>query len=123
MNETNVQNVQLSKPSLERAAKAARVNLTHWTRCSEHNNIVATEFYESSCASCQAASQAGKPVGGYQECWFVIQPGETVGVYSEQRGRLRDLLISYRAAKEVRRESLASFAGTRGFKLKTVNRG
>lgn len=85
-------------PSLERAARAVRVNLVTWV----------TE----------------KPIRGTKKqvtCYFAHEAGETIGVYSRSKTALRDLFIAYRANRA--NDSLVIFAGMRGFDLKCVPQG
>lgn len=110
-------------PSLERVCRAARLNLLHWTKCQEHNETVFSNGIHLECGACAKAREQGRGTGRTVNCYFVYEPGVTIGAYSEDRKELRDLVNAFRCSRVIRSvDSFAAFAGNRGFRLKHSNK-
>lgn len=82
-------------PSLERAVRAADLRLVQYEKKDPRSKQTYT-------------------------CYFVHKFGEQTGVYSQNRNELRDMLLQFWAAKAVRNIDIVLFAGSQGFKIKTV---
>lgn len=109
---------QNSAESLERIARAARVSLLTYQTCSAHPKVVLTDGV---CPQCKEERRPGqdhknRPVTSY----FAYQHGLTIGVFSTSRKELKELLLAFRAAKQLGRTDFAAFAGCRGFTIKCV---